>query len=132
MGEDTLEKKRTQAKQESVKSNWIGKAMKELHEELEKGAEVIELADYDRTPKLKFDPVDPPPPKNWLKDLAVGTSFLTTERNRVNEPELIKATIINHTENSTCLMLTLPTSQSITLWVNTATYSRKNKHMDTL
>lgn len=128
MSEWTLEKKRLS----TPKLEWIDRMMQEFHNVPEETVEA-EVIDIAPVIAAKTAPKLPPSDGNWLDNLQVGTTFLTTKKALVNEPELIKATIINKTPLSTQLMIDIPgNNATIVAYYNTLTFSNRYIHMDTL
>lgn len=106
--------------------DWIGKLMKEYHEE----AEIINL---EEVIKAKAAGSLPPGEDDWLSKMKPGDIFLCTKKHLINSPELIKVMIINKTKGgNVLLMLDIPGSSSINMYVSSMLYSRENVRIEIL
>jgi len=99
--------------------------MKEFHEK----ENVIDFEDA----KLALAG-EPPKDKNWLGELPIGTTFLTTKYSMLHEPELLRVMLIGCTLNTSQLMLIdIPGSPGkMFIDVLTEVYSSKYKLIDTI
>lgn len=107
--------------------NWIGKLMKEYHEQ---EAEIIDISEVI---KAKTAGATPPGEEDWLSKMKPGDIFLCTKKHLINSPELIKVMIINKTKGgNVLLMLDIPGSNSINMYVSSILYSRENVRIEIL
>lgn len=122
--------------------HWIGKMMKEFHaveegytfkpiEELNE-AEIISYEER-KNKRLSLNPTPPSGGSAWLANMPCGTTFLTTKKSMLSQPELIKAILISKTDRSALLLLDIPgTNAKMDLYVNIIMYQQMYELMDIL
>lgn len=98
-----------------------------------KEAQEAEIVDISEVIKARAGQTPPPDETDWLGKMKAGDVFLCTKKHLINSPELIRVMIISFTRGKNALlMLDIPGSTSINMYVNTYIYSRENVRIEIL